>query len=59
MSRNKTQKKKMVLAKALKQNRRVPIFVIAKTARRVMRNPVQRHWRTKKLKLTKRIKKTG
>jgi len=59
MSRNKSEKKKTVLAKALKQNRRMPIFVIAKTARRVMRNVKQRHWRTRKLKLTKRMKKAG
>ncbi|HLD62968.1 MAG TPA: 50S ribosomal protein L39e [Candidatus Norongarragalinales archaeon] len=59
MSRNKSEKKKTILAKALKQNRRMPIFVIAKTARRVMRNVKQRHWRTRKLKLTKRMKKAG
>ena len=59
MARNKTQKKKMIMAKALKRNRRIPIFVIAKTARRVMRNPIQRHWRSRKLKMTKRLKKAG
>jgi len=59
MSRNKSEKKKMILAKALKQNRRVPIFVIAKTARRVMRNVKQRHWRMRKLKVAKRLKKAG
>ncbi len=59
MSRNKSPEKKAVLAKALKQNRRIPIFVIAKTARRVIRNTKQRHWRKKKLKVSKRMKKAG
>ena len=42
---------KKKLAKKMNQNRRMPIFVIAKTARRVMRNTKQRNWRRRKLKL--------
>jgi len=37
--------------KAAAQNRRVPLFVVAKTARRTRTNPKQRHWRRSKLKL--------
>ncbi len=59
MSRNKDAKKKMVLAKKLSQNRRIPIFVIAKTARRVTRNTKQRHWRGRKMKLAKLLRKVG
>ncbi len=59
MSRNKDSKKKRILSKALKQNRRVPIFVIAKTARRVMRNVKQRHWRVRKMKMAKRLRAAG
>ncbi len=51
MSSNKSQKKKLVLAKKLRQNRRVPIFVMAKTARRVTRNTEARNWRRRKLKV--------
>jgi len=51
MSGNKSQKKKLALAKKLRQNRRVPIFVMAKTARRVTRNSEARNWRRKKLKV--------
>ena len=41
----------MALAKKIKQNRRLPIFVIARTARRLTRNVKTRNWRSKKLKL--------
>ena len=51
MARNKSRARKKVLAKHLDQNRRIPIFVMAKTARRVMRNSKARNWRVKKLKL--------
>lgn len=57
MSSRKDQKKKKILSKALSRNRRIPIFVIAKTARRVTRNTKQRHWRGKKLKLKKLLRK--
>ncbi len=51
MTSRKSNAKKQALAKALRQNRRMPIFVIAKTKRRVSRNVKARHWRGKKLKL--------
>lgn len=51
MARNKSKEKKKVLSKHLQQNRRIPIFVMAKTSRRVMRNTKARNWRQKKLKL--------
>ena len=42
--------KKLRLAKALKQNRRVPLFVILKTKGRVRFHPKMRHWRRSNLK---------
>ncbi len=51
IARVKSFRKKLALAKALKQNRRIPVFVIARTKRRVMRNPKARHWRGRKLRL--------
>lgn len=51
MARNKSKEKKAVLSKINTQNRRVPIFAIAKTKRKVRRNPLQRHWRHRKLGL--------
>ncbi|HIQ32997.1 MAG TPA: 50S ribosomal protein L39e [Methanothermococcus okinawensis] len=42
--------KKLRLAKALKQNRRVPLFVMLKTKGRVKTHPKMRHWRRCKLK---------
>ncbi len=42
--------KKLRLAKALKQNRRIPLWVIVKTNRRVIRNPKRRHWRRTKIR---------
>ena len=43
-SRKDSQKKKM-LAKATKSNRRVPLWVMIKTNRKVSTNPKQRHWK--------------
>jgi len=37
--------KKIRLAKAFNQNRRVPAWVIVKTMRRVVTHPQRRHWR--------------
>lgn len=51
MGRAKSYKKKIALAAALRRNRRVPLFVVAKTNRRVRANPRMRNWRRKKLKL--------
>jgi len=48
----KSLKKKLRLAKKLRQNRgRVPYFIMLKTARNVIFNPVRRHWRRNKLKI--------
>jgi len=49
MGRNKTAKLKARLGRKLKQNRRVPIFVIAKTNRRVTQNVRRRSWRSSKM----------
>jgi large subunit ribosomal protein L39e len=46
-------KRKVILAKKRKQNRRVPMFVMAKTKKEVSDNPKKRHWRTRKLGLSK------
>jgi len=49
MSRVKSLKVKIKLGKAMKKNRRVPLFVTAKTKRKVRSNPLQRNWRKSKL----------
>ena len=54
MSRNKSTLMKSRLGKAAKANRRIPLFVMAKTARHVTQNLRKRHWRSKKLKLKER-----
>lgn len=54
MSRNKSAKLKSRLGRASRSNRRVPLFVMAKTARRVTQNLKKRHWRSRKLKLKER-----
>lgn len=46
--------KKKRLAKARRKSRRIPVFVIAKTNRRVMSNPHRRNWRTDKLKASEK-----
>ncbi len=51
MARNKPLARKLRYARALKQNRMVPVFVRIKTNRRVMVNPKRRHWRRTRLKL--------
>ncbi len=51
MGSNKSSKVKGVLSKALSQNRRIPLFVIARTKRKVSRNVKQRNWRSSKLKV--------
>jgi len=50
MSRIKSVQKKARLSSVLKKNRRLPLFVIAKTKRRVTAAR-RRHWRSQKLKL--------
>lgn len=51
MSRIKTSKKKATLGKMIKRNRRIPLFVIAKTNRKVVQNRERRNWRHQKLKM--------
>ncbi|MEW6069070.1 MAG: 50S ribosomal protein L39e [Candidatus Thermoplasmatota archaeon] len=50
MARNKPVAKKIRLLKAEKQNRRVPAWVMMRTARRFTRHPKQRSWRITSLK---------
>ncbi len=51
MSRNKTLPKKMRLAKKTRQNRRVPVFAMMKTARKLRTHPKSRQWRRSKIKV--------
>jgi large subunit ribosomal protein L39e len=50
MARVKHVAKKMRLGKARKQNRRVPLWVMAKTNRKVIDHPKRRFWRYGRLK---------
>lgn len=50
MSKVKSPRKKALLGKALRSNRRMPLFVIAKTNRKVTQGK-RRHWRNQKLKV--------
>lgn len=47
----KTLKKKMMLGKRMKQNRRIPVLVMLRTHRRIQSNKFQRDWRHRKLKI--------
>ena len=51
MSKIKTSRTKATLGKMIKRNRRLPLFVIAKTNRKVVRNSETRNWRNQKLKM--------
>jgi len=51
MGKVKSPALKARLGKALKQNRRIPLFAIATTNRRVTQNIKRRVWRTHKLKM--------
>ncbi len=51
MARNKPFARKRRLARALKQKRSVPTWVIAKTGGRVRMHPKRRNWRRTKLKV--------
>jgi len=51
MARYKLLSIKKRLAHAWKQNRPVPIWVVARTMGRVRTTPKRRHWRRSKLKL--------
>jgi large subunit ribosomal protein L39e len=50
MATHKPAAKKRRLLKAGRSNRRVPAWVMIRTARRFMRHPKQRTWRRNKLK---------
>lgn len=50
MARNKPTAKKRRLAKAGKQSRTVPTWVIVKTAGKFRTHPKRRQWRTRKIK---------
>ncbi|MFQ6080242.1 MAG: 50S ribosomal protein L39e [Candidatus Bathyarchaeia archaeon] len=50
MTRNKPAAKKRRLAKAGKERKAVPTWVIAKTMGRVRTTPKRRHWRRTKTK---------
>ncbi|NIR86727.1 50S ribosomal protein L39e [Candidatus Bathyarchaeota archaeon] len=50
MGRNKPTAKKRRLAKAGKESKPVPTWVIAKTGSRVRTSPKRRHWRQRKIK---------
>lgn len=47
----KTPRKKSMLGRKIKQNRRIPLFVISKTNRKVVQNRERRNWRSQKLKM--------
>ncbi len=49
MARVKAVARKMRLMHALKQNRRVPAWVMQRTNRRFTRHPKRRHWRRNRL----------
>ena len=51
MSKIKSKRKKATLGKMMKRNRRMPLFVIAKTNRKVTQNRERRSWRNQKLKM--------
>ena len=51
MSRNKPLAKKLRMAKANKQNRRIPIWAYSKTQRKLRYRPKPRHWRRNDLKI--------
>ncbi len=51
MSRNKELGRKLRLMKRVKQNQRVPGWVMMRTERKVTRNPKRRDWRKSNLKL--------
>ncbi|MEM0074621.1 MAG: hypothetical protein QW091_01050 [Candidatus Micrarchaeaceae archaeon] len=44
-------RKKLMLGKQLKRNRRIPVLAIIRTHRRISNNKFQRDWRHKKLKI--------
>lgn len=57
MSKIKSARVKSTLGKMIKRNRRLPLFVIAKTNRKVVRNTEVRSWRNQKLKMRSQKRK--
>jgi large subunit ribosomal protein L39e len=57
MSRIKTPRTKATLGKMMRRNRRIPLFVIAKTNRRVVQNRERRQWRSQKLNMRSQKRK--
>ena len=51
MSSHKTSGEKKRLMKYLRQNAGAPTWVVVKTNRKTSRNPKQRNWRSRKLKI--------
>lgn len=51
MARNKHVARKLRLIHKMKENRRVPTWVIIRTARKVTTNPRRRNWRRVRLKV--------
>lgn len=51
MARNKPLGRKLRLGAALNSNRATPVWVVAKTRRKVTWRPAMRHWRRSKLKV--------
>ncbi|MEM3373217.1 MAG: hypothetical protein QXF76_03310 [Candidatus Anstonellales archaeon] len=51
MSKVKSNFKKLILGKMRNRNRRIPVFVIARTHRKIVYNIFRRNWRTNKLKI--------
>ncbi|RLF49482.1 MAG: 50S ribosomal protein L39e [Thermoplasmata archaeon] len=50
MARNKHLARKLRLLKEVKRNRRVPAWVIMRTARKFLRHPKRHYWRRGRLK---------
>lgn len=50
MAHRKPLGKKLRLLKAVKQNRRVPAWVMMRTNRQFLRHPKRRNWRRSRLK---------
>ncbi len=53
----KTTRVKATLGKMIKRNRRMPLFVISKTNRKVTQNRERRSWRSQKLKMRSQKRK--
>ncbi len=54
MATHKSHAKKKKLSSAWRSNRPVPIWVIARTRRKVRTSPARRHWRRTKLRIKRR-----